>query len=185
MLSNSPGSPENLNIPRITLNDLSEVDESDSTPEISPTPALDVVAPAKSLAEELGVADSDEDESPLREKTTSNVNSKPARGELKATSKDKGKARADHVVTSKTRLSTAAGVVEKENKVKRSKKGVESSHVKLAAAAMKKSTKSQTQSSATTVAPPPRIISSKVKGGARRVPIDSAEAAPLGPAWKG
>jgi len=185
MLANSPASPESVLIP--ALNVVSEEDESESSPEVSPTPAAMLAPPVKSLAAELGVTDSEEDdESPLREKTAGNVNSKHASHvSKKATTKDKGKASADSVTSSKTRSTVPTATVEKENKVKRSKRHADSASAKPTEAIAKKPKSSSKPALTSAVAVPPKIVPVRVKGGARRVPIDSAEAAPVGPAWKG
>lgn len=182
MLSNSPDSPD---IDRPHLDALREdvEDELDISPTPAP-PAPAALAPAKSLAAELGISD-DEDESPLREKKIEPNLAKAKAGKpgMKTTAKEKGKGRADPAPMSRTR---AAVPLEKEN-VKRAK---------LSAGAPTRGTTTQTAVDRKVLKAPPKPFSKSTvaaklpanRGGARRVPIDSAEAAPVsrgGPGWKG
>lgn len=165
LLANSPESPESVP----SLGSLTEETES---PDISPTPGLPIsYAAARDLAVELGVADDREDgQAPLRD-TNAKHNS------------DKGKARADDKKTPGTRSRTVAPALEKENKSKRSRSTHESA--KVISGGIKKS--SRTHSATKTVSASQATIKTlaKAKGGARRVPIESAEAAVVAPAWKG
>ncbi|CCM01360.1 uncharacterized protein FIBRA_03410 [Fibroporia radiculosa] len=178
-------SPESSDSGRPSLDSVKEDDE-DESPNISPTPApLDFAsaAPGKSLAQELGV--SDDDESPLREKKVEPNAvkiSKPVAG-ARLPAKDKGKAKAVPTAVPRTR---PAVPMEKEN-VKRAKLSTGA-----AAALAPTSQAAERLEKKSVKAPPKPFTRSRVpgklppgKGGARRVPIDSVEAAPVGPAWKG
>lgn len=180
MLANSPDSP---NIDRPLLDALTEDAEEDSDGSPTPAPTVSTPIPAmppqRSLAAELGITE--DDENPLRDrKAQANVKSKTTGPVTKLTAKEKGKARAEPVPVSRTRPAVA---LEKEN-VKRAKlsSGAASTASTAQAAPEKKSVK----------APPKPFSRSKVTGrpppartGPRRVPIDSAEAAHVGPGWKG
>ncbi|KAI0364368.1 hypothetical protein BV20DRAFT_974567 [Pilatotrama ljubarskyi] len=203
MLANSPDSPEGAK-----LASLPESAAEDSSMEDSRPPDSE---PIRSLAEELGV--SEDDDSPLREKppkaevgvqgtkrkagpsSESERRIQPSRA---AVVKDtKGKGRAADSQPGPTSRSRAGTALEKEN-VKRVKLSTATSAAK--AQEVKKSARSTavpssgkpTNSSAPTTrgrtAPPSTGSGSKApprpKGGARRVPIGSAEAAP-GPTWRG
>jgi hypothetical protein len=148
----------------------------------------------------------EEEESPLKEKKMEvNVNPKKTHsGGLdgdaakRFTTKEKGKSRA--VVGSAVQVSLSKSrTVEKENQVKmksvRGSSGSSSSSssgssglVKMKAAidgkkAIKPTSAAATASLGTTTT----RVGMKLppgKGGARRVPIDSAEAAPVGPGWR-
>ncbi|KAH9945758.1 Afadin and alpha-actinin-binding-domain-containing protein [Amylocystis lapponica] len=177
MLANSPDSPEDR-IPQ--LNVLAEEDESEDT-DSSPIPGLP--APVKSLAAELGVAD--DSEPPLRDKTEQNVvKPKGVRPMAqKAAPKVKGKGKAEPLAAPRLFLAVAP---EKEN-VKRAKSSLVASSA-VGATAQKEEKKAVKAPSKSMVAAPRPKLSAKLppgKGGARRVPIDSAEAAPVGPGWKG
>ncbi|THH26975.1 hypothetical protein EUX98_g7212 [Antrodiella citrinella] len=177
MLANSPESPENR-IP--SLGSLSDENES---PGISPTPGEPMTFGAmRSLAAELGVSDDDDDageQPPLREKQTKQHN----KTERRVPVKDKGKARADERRTGSSRHRGATtATLEKENKTRHHRSDDDRKVSTLAVA--KKSSRSASTSKASSTVIPPKIVA-KVKGGARRVPIDSAEAAIMAPAWKG
>ncbi|KAH8091643.1 Afadin and alpha-actinin-binding-domain-containing protein [Cristinia sonorae] len=179
MMATSPESPDNLRIP--SLGSLTE--ETDMSPDISPTPGQPLTYPAtRSLAAELGVSDDDvgdSEEVPLREKKPrANVGQRGA-----ATKDTKGKGRADDRRTGTSRSRATTVTLEKENKVKRSRAVV------VTAGVVKKSSRTTAATTSATKATSsdlvgtaqPKIVP-KVKGGARRVPIGSAEAAP---GWKG
>ncbi|OSX64473.1 hypothetical protein POSPLADRAFT_1137091 [Postia placenta MAD-698-R-SB12] len=180
MLANSPDSP---NIDRPLLDALTEDAEEDSDGSPTPAPTVSTPIPAmppqRSLAAELGITE--DDENPLRDREAqANVKSKATGPVTKLTAKGKGKAKAEPMPVSRTRPAVA---LEKEN-VNRAKlsSGAASTTGTAQAAPEKKSVK----------APPKPFSRSKVAGrpppariGPRRVPIDSAEAAHVGPGWKG
>ncbi|KAH9832560.1 uncharacterized protein C8Q71DRAFT_258970 [Rhodofomes roseus] len=184
MLANSPDSPD---IERPHLGSLEEAMEED--PDDSPTPAAPVappvLAPTKSLAEELGISEED-DSPPLREKRAQpnlakrSAGAVPAAAAPRFTAKEKGKAKAEPTVSTRTRPAVA---LEKEN-VKRAKlsngsgSGGSASSISKSTAPTKVATKLFAKPKVTGKLPPG-------KGGARRVPIGSAEAAPVGRMWKG
>lgn len=192
MLANSPGSP-----PGPPMQPVSEEDES--SPDVSPTPAFSGSGHKQpiglSLAAELGLPEEDADENPLLDKkgshgTDISLFSRPksAMGH-RAPAPDKARAR------TKPSSSRSRAVVstEKEN-VKRAKAKVTNgsslanSRV-VSGGIVKKVAKPTVKSSvvpaSTTV--PPKIVprAGPSKGGPRRVPIDSAEAAPTSRTWKG
>lgn len=177
MLANSPDSPENLVMPS-----LDSVSEDSDIPGVSPTPGQPLLYGAtKGLAAGLGVSDDDdaEEEVPLREKKVKHHNT-----EQKVATKDKGKARADDRRIGTHRSRTAADALEKENKVKRSRPD-DKPKISSGAGVVKNSSRATSTSKTTsTTMTQPKIVP-KIKGGARRVPIDSAEAAVVAPAWKG
>ncbi|CAL1714045.1 unnamed protein product [Somion occarium] len=195
MMASSPDSPESSTDP--ALQAVSE--ENESLPDVSPTPVIGLgpppqkrKAPMPSLAAELGLEDSDED-NPLLDKPTEKTKSKDKKiaiGHTRLTAKDKGKARADHIG------SRARGVAV-ENKIKRMKmssgtssSGAPSTSRVASGGIVKKTTKSVTRGSvavnttAPTVPPQAKFVG-KAKSGPRRVPINSAEAAPVPKSWKG
>lgn len=190
MLANSPESPD---IERPQLGALDEEIEGDE--EDSPTPAATVappvLAPTKSLAEELGVSEGDDSPPALREKKTQ-VNTakrsvRPAAAPRVA-AKEKGKAKAEPpkpaAAASRTR---PAGTLEKEN-VKRAKLSGGAGAGSANGGASTAGGKSTAQAK-----PPSKPFSKPAgagrlapgKSGPRRVPIGSAEAAPVGRMWKG
>lgn len=184
MLANSPESPD---IERPRLGALDEEMEGDE--EESPTPAATVappvLAPPKSLAEALGVSESDDGPTALREKTQANVAKRnpPAARPVapRLTAKEKGKGKAEQPKPAAASRTRPAGTLEKEN-VKRAK---------LSGGPGAVSTNGTTNSAGgRSTAPakaPPKPFSKPAggKGGARRVPIGSAEAALVGRMWKG
>ncbi|KAI9062566.1 hypothetical protein FKP32DRAFT_805484 [Trametes sanguinea] len=198
MLANSPDSPEGVKLASLPESSVEEETSQGVTPSSS--------QPIRSLAEELGV--SEDDDSPLRERPapkpdTQGVKRKAGTVEPdrraqppRAAAKDvKGKGRADAQPAPVSR-SRAGGTLEKEN-VKRAKLANGSSGTQAASSADAKksrtatstkptssasgthSTRSRTATSAAGSKPP-----SRPKGGARRVPAGSAEAAAV-PTWRG
>ncbi|TFK48399.1 hypothetical protein OE88DRAFT_1810308 [Heliocybe sulcata] len=166
MLGASPESPNAGLSPPLGI--LREEDEADE-----PEPLR--VEQGLTLAQELGVED--DEESPLREKAPAQ-NANP--GALA-----KGKQRAVPAVKSRGR--PAPGALEKENNGKRAKtRAAPMASVAVSRAGM---TTRSSKMAAKPSAPP--TSKSRVKpavgrgGGPRRVPIGSAEAAPVGPGWKG
>jgi hypothetical protein len=163
MLADSPDSPES--------EPMFGSDEADTTPTNPP-----VVNVPK-----------DEDDSPLREKKTGRNVATQAKGdqvdEKKRTSKVKAKAKVEPVAPAIVSKPKTVGAREKENRDKTSRRG---SPPMLGAPSAKPSStlgtsQPETAAKAATKAPaklPP------IKGGARRVPIGSAEAAAL-PGWRG
>ncbi|KAI0954591.1 hypothetical protein AcW1_006435 [Taiwanofungus camphoratus] len=186
MLANSPDSPDIDRPP--PLGALSEENESEGL-DTSPTPAYSAPAPvaaAKSLAAELGITE--DIDSTLREKRVepnivkANASHSTA-GRL--TMKEKGKGKAEPAVGMRTRPAVA---LEKEN-VKRAMMSVTASN---GVGGTTRISPVERDPKKIVKAPPkpftrPKNASKLApgKGGARRVPIDSAEAAPVGPAWKG
>ncbi|KAM5541484.1 hypothetical protein V8D89_005038, partial [Ganoderma adspersum] len=190
MLADSPESPEGQG-----LDPLAEVDENSMDLDTSHIPAR----PQLSLAEELGV--SEDDDSPLREKAPppAPVPSKPAPVAHKvsraaAVDKGKGKARAEpappqpQAPQTRTSRARAGATLEKEN-VKRAKLNPPSATAGGSKDAKKPPPSKPTSGigartrsgggagaggggRGTVVKPPSR-------GGPRRVPIGSAEAAPV------
>ncbi|KZT25324.1 hypothetical protein NEOLEDRAFT_1156280 [Neolentinus lepideus HHB14362 ss-1] len=167
MLANSPGSPDAGLSPPLGI--LTEEEETDEPEALRAEPVL-------TLAQELGV--DEEDDSPLREKPpTQNVNS--------GASNAKGKQKAVPAANNRTR--PAAGALEKENNRKRIKGRV----APPAPLVGSKATSTTKASKSVTKPPAPPAAKLALKqgmgrgGGPRRVPIGSAEAAPVGPGWKG
>ncbi|KDQ61460.1 hypothetical protein JAAARDRAFT_45107 [Jaapia argillacea MUCL 33604] len=199
MLADTPPSAASLSPASTPLGVLTEEDEEEEQDVGPPAAAIGGGVDAqrqKSLAEELGVDSTDDDDSPLREKKVPhNVDSRSKAGPIghnRFTAKEKGKGRADpQGVTTRSRTTAA---IEKENHVKRSKtRAVASSSSStvtkisgpvVASGRITKSVAKPPAPSATGGSRPiPKLPPGK--GGARRVPIDSAEAAPVGRGWKG
>ncbi|KZT07244.1 uncharacterized protein LAESUDRAFT_742987 [Laetiporus sulphureus 93-53] len=161
MLAKSPDSPESDSG---KLNALQESD-SDFSPTPMPIAAAPLArAPIQSLAE-LGALE-DPDENPLLDKTPDAKGVKPRASQFQTrlTAKQKGKGRAEPLVHSRSRPAVA---LEREN-IKRAKL--------ISASTANRSPFARTKAASKLPG---------VKGGARRVPIGSAEAAPTGPTWKG
>ncbi|TBU23711.1 Afadin and alpha-actinin-binding-domain-containing protein [Dichomitus squalens] len=182
MLARSPDSP-----PVAALDALAEVDENAMDLDVSHIPAH-AMQPSRTLAEELGV--SEDDDNPLREKPA------PA-DKPKVVEKGKGKARADAApqVQAQTRTSRAraGGALEKEN-VKRAKLNPPTAAATASGkgAAASKDVKKPPSKPANGVSTRARtaaaggrgtVVKPPSKGGPRRVPIGSAEAAPV-PSWR-
>lgn len=180
----SPDSPDSATTPPLQV--LTEEDESEM--DVSPTPAGQVQQPApvvRSLAAELGIAsDSDDDEKAKKAKSRSKPSSKvtfAANRWLKSQT----------TAAARSSRSQPSTTLEKENKIQRSKPGLStglSSSKVISGGIVKKTAKPPPlKASATSldagvgVIGQTRIIS-KVKGGARRVPIESAQPVPT---WKG
>jgi hypothetical protein len=147
------------------------------------------------------------EESALREKKVElNVNVKTQIVDPEGkrfTTKDKGKGKADPLPLTTTTKNRATGVVEKENQVKakgtrtmsssssRSVSPGLSSNAKMKVSNVptnsKKAVKPVAKAASATFSGGTRVGMKLPpgKGGARRVPIDSAEAAPVGPGWRG
>ncbi|KIJ65501.1 hypothetical protein HYDPIDRAFT_174941 [Hydnomerulius pinastri MD-312] len=166
MLAKSPDSPDS--------EPLRELDEADITPTNPPVP---VTKPPK-----------DDDESPLREKKTernvvTKTKSGPGEAKKRTSSKEKGKARAEPVLPAVTSKPKTVGAGEKENREKTSRKV----SAPLLGVPQTKPTSTVATSKAEPDVKAPAKMPAKMpsgKGGARRVPIGSAEAAPL-PGWRG
>ncbi|EJF56270.1 hypothetical protein DICSQDRAFT_71856 [Dichomitus squalens LYAD-421 SS1] len=182
MLARSPDSP-----PVTALDALAEVDENAMDLDVSHIPAH-AMQPSRTLAEELGV--SEDDDNPLREKPA------PA-DKPKVVEKGKGKARADAApqVQAQTRTSRAraGGALEKEN-VKRAKLNPPTAAATASGkgAAASKDVKKPPSKPANGVSTRARtaaaggrgtVVKPPSKGGPRRVPIGSVEAAPV-PSWR-
>ncbi|KAK7685742.1 hypothetical protein QCA50_011088 [Cerrena zonata] len=119
LMANSPDSPENGGAP--ALQTLTEEDES--MPDVSPTPTpiglgpppqKRKAPPMPSLAAELGLEDSDEDDNPLRDRPSERIGNsrskqKVAPEQRRFTAREKGKARADPSAVTRTR----SGAIEK------------------------------------------------------------------------
>ena len=173
MLANSPESPESEL--------LTKPDGADTTPTGFPAPARTAV--------HVETAAARDDDSPLREKRTERNVAQAKKGDKaetkKRTSKEKAtKVREELVVPIGASKPKTIGAGEKENRDKLSRRG---SPPLVGAPATKPlgstSTVSKPEAAAkfTTKAPTRLPVG---KGGARRVPIGSAEAAPL-PGWRG
>ncbi|KAG6381745.1 Afadin and alpha-actinin-binding-domain-containing protein [Boletus reticuloceps] len=171
MLADSPDSPES--------DSLHNVDGKDTTPTGCPVLAATVVAAA--------VARSDDDDSPLREKKSERNVAQAKQCEKtdtkKRSSKERNKVREEPAVPAAASKPKTIGAGEKENRDKQSRRG---SPPMLGAPATKPPSTSTTSkpevgAKFTTKMPAKLPVG---KGGARRVPIGSAEAAPL-PGWRG
>ncbi|CDO68386.1 hypothetical protein BN946_scf184815.g33 [Trametes cinnabarina] len=195
MLANSPDSPEGMLLPKPPA-------EEGSSQEVTPSHTQ----PIRSLAEELGV--SEDDDSPLRERPPAKPDTQGTKRKAGATEPDrlaqparaaakdvKGKGRAESQPAPASR-SRSGGTLEKEN-VKRAKLSDGGSGTKSTNAADARKTRATTASkptSSTVGAPATRSRAattagvpkppSRLKGGARRVPAGSAEAASV-PTWRG
>ncbi|EMD39347.1 hypothetical protein CERSUDRAFT_104554 [Gelatoporia subvermispora B] len=182
MLADSPESPPDR---------LAALSEEDEGLDVSPTPAPDMHAvtarpgaPIRSLAEELGVSESDdEDENPLfdRKPVAKTVESRKTSGRPGSRSKDKAVAAAPALPQ------TRPLVMRKEDNALRPAAST-SSRMKLARDDRIKPRTARSAKAAAVASTKPKVVSSKLpsgKGGARRVPINSAEAAQVLPAWKG
>ncbi|KAH9893346.1 Afadin and alpha-actinin-binding-domain-containing protein [Cubamyces lactineus] len=197
MLANSPDSPEGTQ--------LAPLPESPSEDAVMQSAAPSNPEPIRSLAEELGV--SEDDDSPLRDKPPKVAEpqgmkrkagpSEPERHAptSRATAKDKGKGRAE-AQSSQGSRARAGSSLEKEN-VKRAKLANGASGAKAASSTQDtRRTRSTAAAKPTSSAAVPGTrarsttagSSSKVaprpKGGPRRVPVGSAEAASV-PTWRG
>jgi hypothetical protein len=196
MLNDSITSPSNL------LEDLVEEEEHSPT-----TAALAGTKPKPNLKPVLNdlAAGFGMEESPLREKKVeSNVNTKIKTVDPEAkrfTAKEKGKGKADPPLPlTTTARSRATGTVEKENQVKT--KGTRTISPVFVSSGSTSNPKGKVAASSIDgkkiIKPAAKPVSSTTsgttmfgmklppgKGGARRVPIDSAEAAPVGPGWRG
>ncbi|KAF9224074.1 hypothetical protein BS17DRAFT_880114 [Gyrodon lividus] len=166
MLADSPDNPES--------EPTCESDQTDTTPT---NPSAGVKA-AK-----------DEDDSPLREKKSERNVATQAKGsqvdEKKRTSRETSKAKAEPVAPAVVSKPRTVGAREKENRDKTSRKG--SLPMPTLGAPLAKSSSTSGTSKPETAAKGATKVPAKLssgKGGARRVPIGSAEAAPL-PGWKG
>ncbi|KAI0042736.1 hypothetical protein FA95DRAFT_1547240 [Auriscalpium vulgare] len=128
----------------------------------------------------VSVPSSDEDDSPLREKQAVGAPAKSVKG------RSSGGAGTKPVAEKKKASRTAVPAVEKENTIKRKLKGPATNRASAAAKsqpappAAKPAVKSRSNDKLS--------VSSLMplgKSGPRRVPIDSAEAAPIVPGWRG
>ncbi|KAF8448876.1 Afadin and alpha-actinin-binding-domain-containing protein [Boletus edulis BED1] len=171
MLADSPDSPES--------DPLHNVDGKDTTPTGCPVLAATVAAAA--------VAKSDDDDSPLREKKSErNVVQAKQREKTdtkKRSSKERNKVREEPAAPAAASKPKTIGAGEKENRDKQSRRR---SPPTLEAPATKPPS-TYTTSKPEVGAKPTTKVPAKLpigKGGARRVPIGSAEAAPL-PGWRG
>lgn len=170
MLADSPSDPA-LSPPTLeALAEEAEVEELET--QVAPVRA----EPALTLAQELGVEE--DDDSPLREKAVvPNLRTRAAKG--------KGKEKAGAAASGRTRQ--APGALDKENNDKRVKgrAGLPASLTTSKAAPTVKAVQSTSKPPA---APGPKLTLKQGisrGGGPRRVPVGSAEAAPIGPGWKG
>ncbi|KAI8996403.1 hypothetical protein BD414DRAFT_199770 [Trametes punicea] len=194
MLANSPDSPDGVqlaSLPESSVEDSMEQEAAPHNPE-----------PVRSLAEELGV--SEDDDSPLRERppkdNAQGTKRKAGTSEserhvppLRTAVRDKGKGRAD-VQPGPASCARAGGTLEKEN-VKRAKlsasgakvaSSVQQERKTRATAGAKFSSVAGAQASRSRTVPTGggSKAPSRPKGGARRVPAGSAEAASV-PTWRG
>ncbi|PCH36393.1 hypothetical protein WOLCODRAFT_140389 [Wolfiporia cocos MD-104 SS10] len=183
MLANSPESPPQAGA--------SAGNEQYGGLDASPTPIRTAHAPAapplRSLAAELGVSSDDDSPRPAKKPAPAVAKVKTLKpSTARLTGKEKGKARAEPPRAPRARA--VAAPPEKDN-VRRAKlmAAGSSAQAPAAAAPERKPVSVRTQPkplarpkvASSLKAPPPG------KGGARRVPIDSAEAAPVAPVWKG
>ena len=191
MLNDSFASPPN---PVMSMEDLVEEQEDSPTNNV----ATVFTKPNSKFASSNLAAGLGTEENALREKKVeSNVDNRLKAVENKRyTAKEKGKGKADPLSMTNTAKSRATGVVEKENQVKaKSARITSSSGSAISTASNPKMKVTATSSDAKTLKTTVKSGSSGVsvtsmklppgKGGARRVPIDSAEAAPVGPGWRG
>ena len=147
------------------------------------------------------------EESALREKKVEmNVNVKTQIVDPEAkrfTTKEKGKGKADPLPGTTTMKNRAAGVVEKENQVKaKGTRTMSSSSSRSVSPGLGSNAKTKVGNVPTDDKKAGKPVAKAAsaafsgstragmklppgKGGARRVPIDSAEAAPVGPGWRG
>ncbi|KAH0836788.1 Afadin and alpha-actinin-binding-domain-containing protein [Lanmaoa asiatica] len=168
MLGDSPESPES--------GPLLKSDGEDTTPTGYPVP----------IAAEAAVV-RDDDDSPLKEKkTTRNVKQVKRVDKAdtkKRTSKERSKVKEELVVPAATGKLKTIGAGEKENRDKPSRRG----SPPMLGAPPTKPPSTSTTSKPEIPAKSMMKVSTKLpvgRGGARRVPIGSAEAAPL-PGWRG
>ena len=169
MLADSPESPESELLPK--------PDGKDTTPTGCPVPAMVGAAAAAR----------DDDDSTLREKKTERNVVKAKKGDKadtkKRTSKERSRAKEEPVVPAVTGKTKTVGAGEKENRDKLSRRG---SPPMLGAPPTKPPSASNTSKPEVAAKPTSKVpVKLPVgRGGARRVPIGSAEAAPL-PGWRG
>lgn len=162
MLSNSPGEAAAQGRSEVELENEEPERSDDNAAQMPTIPSYGTVM---SLEEELGLEveteDSPSDESPLREKNIRMVNKGKGKKDSSARGtsgeRDKGKGQSNSAKNVRAALET-----EKENNLKKTRAGIPLK-APLAASAR------------------PTGVS---KGGARRVPIGSADAAPIGRGWK-
>ncbi|KAI0071156.1 hypothetical protein K474DRAFT_1652846 [Panus rudis PR-1116 ss-1] len=185
----SPDSPESSSTPPLGV-----LTEEDEGMDISPTPAGQAQRPqpvVRSLAAELGVSsDSDDDDRAMMKAAPKAGESKPSlKSTMAANRRTKPQAAPAPTRASRSQTSTT---LEKENKIRRSKPsssiGLSSSKV-ISGGIVKKTKPVPLKTSAAIAGTGTGAgitgqtgIVSKVKGGARRVPIESAQAAPT---WRG
>lgn len=159
MLNNSPGEAAAQGRSEVGLEHEKPERSNDNDAQIPTIPSYETVM---SLEEELGLEveteDSPSDESPLREKNIRMVNKGKGKkdGSARGTSGERGRSNSAKNVR-------AALETEKENNLKKTRAGI--------------------PLKAPLVAPSARPTGVS-KGGARRVPIGSADAAPIGRGWK-
>jgi hypothetical protein len=168
LLADSPESPESKLLPK--------PDGKDTTPTGCPAPAMVGAAAGR-----------DDDDSPLREKKTERNVVQATKSDKadtkKRTSKERSRVKEEPVVPAVTGKAKTVGAGEKENRDKLSRRG---SPPMLGAPPTKppsasNTSKSEVAAKSTTKVPVKLPVG---RGGARRVPIGSAEAAPL-PGWRG
>lgn len=196
MMNDSPVSPPN---PSTSLTDLVEDDEHSPTPAVTFTkPAANLKPALSTLAAELGM-----EESPLREKKVEpNADKKVVADDKRFTAKEKGKTKMDPLAgpagAPATARSRPSGAVEKENQVKAKTSRVSSSSSgSIVSGPGSKAKQSvgppDAKKTVKSIAKPPPVASGSgtakpgfkpgpVLGGARRVLVQSAEAAK---GWRG
>ena len=197
MLGASPDSPEDPT--GSGLKSLEGTSESSMDTSICPPP------PVRSLAEELGVEEDDDapPQAPLRERQPARAPAPPQGARKPATLKEKGKAKAAAAPAPSKPRTRAGAALEKEN-VKRAKLsgptlGPTGSGSAKSASSSSSSSTSQEAKKAPRAKPATReraragagsaggnvqVRTAPTKGGARRVPIGSAQAGVV-PSWKG
>ena len=167
MLADSPESPESELLPK---------PGGGLTTQTGPVPAAAGAAGAR-----------DDDDSPLREKKTERNVVQAKKGDRadtkKRTSKERSKVKEEAAVPTVTGKPKTVGAGEKENRDKPSRRG----SPPMLGAPPTKPPSTTTTNKPEVVAKPTIKVPTKLpvgRGGARRVPVGSAEAAPL-PGWRG